>query len=276
MQRMGWTLPFTIGNLHLLWWWALDFAPDGDLTHFEPEQLTYDLDLGCATPEEFIDAMVYAGFLDRVGDALLIHDWLDYTAKSLRPKRKSVPAGAVRTDCKNNASAPEQSTSPRDVRDPQLVEHGPQGAVRVDCVEDAAREGGVSGSERSQHGPQGAVRVDCVEDAAREGGVSGSERSQMALRAVPNLIQADFAPHVAHAPAATAFAEQERGSNTVSESPDICASAQTETFARHTSQGDVGVASCRASSSPAGMGIAQTCIKKFPNHLARTELLNSS
>ncbi len=50
MQRMGWTLPFTIGNLHLLWYWALEFAPTGDLTKFDPEQLTYDLDLGNSTP----------------------------------------------------------------------------------------------------------------------------------------------------------------------------------------------------------------------------------
>ncbi len=29
------------------------FRPTGDVTRFEPEQLTYDLDLGDATPEEF-------------------------------------------------------------------------------------------------------------------------------------------------------------------------------------------------------------------------------
>ncbi len=50
MQRMGWTLPHTIGNLHLLWYWALEYAPTGDLTKFDPDQLTHYLDLGNATP----------------------------------------------------------------------------------------------------------------------------------------------------------------------------------------------------------------------------------
>jgi hypothetical protein len=91
MRRMGWTLPHTIGNLHLLWWWALDFAPTGDLSRFEPEQLTYDLDLNGATPEEFIEAMVEAGFIDRSEDSLRLHDWPDYSAKSLRPRFRRNP-----------------------------------------------------------------------------------------------------------------------------------------------------------------------------------------
>ena len=43
MKLLGWSLPDTIGNLHLLWWWALDFAPTGDLTPYTPEELTADL-----------------------------------------------------------------------------------------------------------------------------------------------------------------------------------------------------------------------------------------
>ncbi len=92
MQRMGWTLPHTIGNLHLLWWWALEYAPTGDLTRLEPEQITYDLDLGGSTPEQFIETMVEAGFLDKSEDGVLrIHDWPEYTARSLRPKFRKTP-----------------------------------------------------------------------------------------------------------------------------------------------------------------------------------------
>jgi hypothetical protein len=101
MQRLGWTLPSTIGNLHLLWYWALDFAPTGDLSRFEPEQLTCDLDLGDATPEEFIQALIDCGFLDEIGSGSVescpagrsrrLHDWPDYTAKSLRSKFRRNP-----------------------------------------------------------------------------------------------------------------------------------------------------------------------------------------
>src|SRR6478752_3069165 len=87
MQRMGWTLPHTIGNLHLLWYWALEYVPTGDLTKFDPDQLTQDLDLGDATPEEFIEALIDSGFIDRTEEgSLRLHDWPEYTAKSLRPK----------------------------------------------------------------------------------------------------------------------------------------------------------------------------------------------
>ncbi len=96
MQRMGWTLPSTIGNLHLLWWWALDFAPAGDLSRFEPEQLTYDLNLdGDATPEIWHKPSSTAAFQMVEAPVLhslppwrkrdtssALHDWPDYTAKS--------------------------------------------------------------------------------------------------------------------------------------------------------------------------------------------------
>jgi len=159
MQRMGWTLPFTIGNLHLLWYWALEFAPIGDLTRFEPEQLTYDLDLGGATPEQVVEAMIHAGFIDRSAsatpesrpggkagfidrseDSLRLHNWPDYTAKFLRPKFRRNPERwyqvlrsyglPVITRRKSRrdtgASAQEQPAPSSAEREPERVEHKPQ------------------------------------------------------------------------------------------------------------------------------------------------------
>jgi hypothetical protein len=92
MKLLGWSLPDTIGNLHLLWWWAQDFAPTGDLSHFSAEDLTADLDLCGATPEQFVEAMVAAGFLDRIEQTLCIHDWVDYQ----RPNSCRKSAGSSR------------------------------------------------------------------------------------------------------------------------------------------------------------------------------------
>ena len=169
MQRMGWTLPHTIGNLHLLWYWALEYAPTGNLTKFDFDQLTCDPDLGDATPEQFLEAMIQAGFIDRSEDGQIrIHDWPDYTAKCLRPKFRRHPErwhqvlrsygipvvtrqrSSISNSTRNSAPAPERPTSSCAEREPKMVEHGPQGAVRVDCAEGAARKGEGSGSDWSQ------------------------------------------------------------------------------------------------------------------------------
>jgi hypothetical protein len=232
MQRMGWTLPSAIGNLHLLWYWALEYAPTGDLTKFEPEQLTYDLDLGGATPEQFIEAMIHAGFIDRLGSGsaesrsggtmiqsgfldkiadenedvvlLRLHDWPEYTAKSLRPnfRRKPEKWREVAT----LYSLPTPSSNP--FRPAMAGEHdrnlvvpprrdgmlapGPQESAST-CAEREPKLVGLAlragrrefPSAIAEHRPQGAVRVDCDQrrsSPSRRGGngsvANGDERNQ--------------------------------------------------------------------------------------------------
>jgi len=114
MKLLGWSLPDTIGNLHLLWWWALDFAPTGDLSRYDAEQLTADLDLCGATPEQFVEAMVSAGFLDQIGETLCIHDWTDYNRP--KPRKKSAspsrPAEGGAESLSHPAHLPASSSRP--------------------------------------------------------------------------------------------------------------------------------------------------------------------
>lgn len=77
-----------VGTLHLLWWWALDYAEDGDLSRYD------DLDIAIGAdwdqPESpFVEALVSSGFLERVGDRLLIHDWMDYAGKLIERREKN-------------------------------------------------------------------------------------------------------------------------------------------------------------------------------------------
>jgi hypothetical protein len=149
---MGWTLPFTIGNLHLLWYWALEFAPTGDLTKFDPKDLTYDLDLGDSTPEQFLQALIECGFLDKIADksedvVLRLHDWPEYTAKSLRPKFRRNPERWHRVLRSYGLPVIIRTTRRRDIgpsalpsKSATMVEYESPGAVRVDCVKDAARD----------------------------------------------------------------------------------------------------------------------------------------
>jgi hypothetical protein len=60
-----------IGMLHLLWWWALDHAPSGDLAQAST------LEIACAAewpgdPDQLVEGLIHAGFLD---PDRTIHNW---------------------------------------------------------------------------------------------------------------------------------------------------------------------------------------------------------
>lgn len=66
-----------IGHLHYLWWWALDGAPDGDLSSLNPEEIA-EMAEWPGEPEPFVEALRECGWLDPDGR---IHDWQDYAGK---------------------------------------------------------------------------------------------------------------------------------------------------------------------------------------------------
>jgi len=79
--------PEAVGYLHYLWWWALDFAQDGDLSKYEAGDIA-DAVMWKGDPEEFVNALLEAGFLDANEDGgLEIHDWYDYAGKLLEQRK---------------------------------------------------------------------------------------------------------------------------------------------------------------------------------------------
>lgn len=66
-----------IGHLHYLWWWALDGAPDGDLSALTPAEVA-EMAEWPGKPELFLTALRECGWLDPDGR---IHDWHDYAGK---------------------------------------------------------------------------------------------------------------------------------------------------------------------------------------------------
>ncbi len=85
-NRLGISIPQTIGHLHLLWWWALDYCADGYITRYRdyiPMAAQWEGD-----GEEFTKALMEFGWVDEIDDELIIHDWMDYTGKleSVRQK----------------------------------------------------------------------------------------------------------------------------------------------------------------------------------------------
>lgn len=101
------SLPAMIGHLHLLWWWALDHAPDGDLGKYDADDLA-DAALWEGDPEAFIKALRdcgpggTAGFLDDGGK---LHDWDDYGGKYGQRVASARKAAAARWQSPSNATA---------------------------------------------------------------------------------------------------------------------------------------------------------------------------
>ena len=76
-----------VGHMSALWLWALDSAPEGDLSNLDPEDIAVGAEWE-GEPETFVDAAVQAEFLDRSRGQLVIHDWHDYAGK-LIDRRKA-------------------------------------------------------------------------------------------------------------------------------------------------------------------------------------------
>lgn len=135
------TAPALLGHLHMLWYWALDYAENGDVTRFDVDDLaqaaTWDGDA-----REFVTALTNcgtgggAGFLERTADGrLLIHDWWDYAGKLMAKRqadaeRKRRERAAVRQDAEPKApdvagpSVEVQSASSADTRDGYTMSDG--------------------------------------------------------------------------------------------------------------------------------------------------------
>ena len=70
------------GLLHWLWWWAMDYAPDGDLSRYEDADIADGLDWD-GDPTELMAALRDAGFLD----GAKLHDWEEYGEKLYRKRQ---------------------------------------------------------------------------------------------------------------------------------------------------------------------------------------------
>lgn len=79
-----------IGHLHLLWWWSMDYAMDGDLSKYDRQQIA-DASEWQGDAEKFVSALFACGFLDDKRGKAHIHDWFDFCGEIVikRLRRKS-------------------------------------------------------------------------------------------------------------------------------------------------------------------------------------------
>jgi len=84
------SIPTAVGYLHFLWWWALDYAQDGNLSGFTPEDIA-EVILWEGDPQGAVDALVESGFIDRSPKkgSLSIHDWYEYAGRLIDKREKN-------------------------------------------------------------------------------------------------------------------------------------------------------------------------------------------
>ncbi len=93
-RKLGISLPTAVGHLQFLWWWCLDYAPTGDLTGYESEDIA-DAARWEGDAEQFVDALISCGkaggngFLERDEEGELhVHDWDEYAGKLIEKREK--------------------------------------------------------------------------------------------------------------------------------------------------------------------------------------------
>jgi hypothetical protein len=86
------------GHLHWLWWWALDIAPDGDLSPYDPDDIA-DAAGWEGDPSVFVSALMGCGPGDKDGfldPDMRLHDWDEYGGKYRKRSEAGRKAAAVR------------------------------------------------------------------------------------------------------------------------------------------------------------------------------------
>ena len=137
-------IPHLMGHLHCLWHWSLDYAPDGDLTEYEPWEIA-EAAMFDGDPDAFIDALISCGngkpgFLETQGEKLVIHDWYDYAgrfieqreanAERMRSKRASHVQNTcdARTGATKRTKSNEENEEKKEKTPPPPVEKSPREA----------------------------------------------------------------------------------------------------------------------------------------------------
>jgi len=84
---MCFTLDETIGKLHRFWWWALNYAPTGELRHVDPLVIAYHLGIVGEPAKKLMPALMTSKLVCRQSNSKhpwRIHDWIEYAGRYLR------------------------------------------------------------------------------------------------------------------------------------------------------------------------------------------------
>jgi hypothetical protein len=192
-RTLGIGIPAAVGHLHLLWYWAMEYAETGDLAPYENADIA-EAAMWDGDPNTFVQALIEcgttggAGFLD---PDYRLHDWYEFAGKLLE-KRKSD------AERKEKQRHPERESdlsdgSPQDVR--RMSDGHPRdGAGREENItkrrEDNRTEeedGAISQATSPAHTPPKAKASKVKETSYPDGFTVTDEMREKVSRKFPGL-----------------------------------------------------------------------------------------
>jgi len=106
------TMPAAVGHLHYLWWWALDYAPEGDLLGYDSAVIA-EAAAWKGRPATFIDAMLSSRFLEQVDGGYRLHDWDEYAGRLVKTRQKDASRKREERASKRTPEPQERTSSGR-------------------------------------------------------------------------------------------------------------------------------------------------------------------
>lgn len=113
-----------IGRLHYFWWWALDYARDGDITKYDDADIESAIDW----PGErgvFVKALIdcgnngQAGLIDITPDgSRYIHDWYQYAGKLIEYRERDAER---KRDIRRTSAGHPQDIQPESPKSPSVT-----------------------------------------------------------------------------------------------------------------------------------------------------------
>lgn len=77
-----------VGHLQFFWWWAIDYAQDGEITPFDSGEIAEACEWE-GDPEVFIHALISSKFVDDENGKRTIHDHDEYAGKLIDNRKRN-------------------------------------------------------------------------------------------------------------------------------------------------------------------------------------------
>ncbi len=110
-----------VGMLHYLWWWALDNAPDGDITGIQ-DKVIAKASHWRGPPSDWVNALASCGWIDSA-DGRQLHAWSDYAGKLI--DRRIANTERMRIKRATNVQRTCSACAPATVPNPTVPNHIP-------------------------------------------------------------------------------------------------------------------------------------------------------
>lgn len=170
------SIPQAVGHLHLLWWWAVDYAENGDITRYKefvPFSAQWE-----GEPTEFTEALIKHGWIDDDDGNLTIHDWVEYTGALIEIRQKDAERkrqSRQRANAKNSANKFAKSNADtREWTSEAEIEESPTKPIEYEVVNLNKFDKNVStGRPQDVHSPSDVDKT--REDKTREDKTTSNE-----------------------------------------------------------------------------------------------------